>query len=89
MSLPEGLILTYRDSINFEPMIQDAQGMDWVHFPDHDTEDPLHWFADIVFRTCEGLGVTAAINEAGDEVTVPKFVGEWLGLHEGEPGFTT
>lgn len=85
-NLPEGLTLQYVDTSNFEPGIVDAQEMVWIHFPDHDTEDPTEWFRAIVRKTCEGLGVTVAINEQGDEVTVEAFIEEWIGYHESEPG---
>lgn len=91
MSLPEGLILQYHDTINYEPSIIDAQGIEWILFPDHDTEDPIEWFATIILGTCAGLGVTSAINENCDEVSVPEFIQGWTGFHESEPdsGFTT
>lgn len=90
-ALPEGLTLQYADTANFEPCIVDAQDMVWVHFPDHDTEDPTSWFRAFVRRTCLGLGVTVAMNENGDEVSVEDFIREWIGHHEGAPasGFTT
>lgn len=91
MSLPEGLHLTYGISGNFEPEIIDGQDMTWVVFPDHDTEDPISWFTDIMLRTCRGLGVKDAINERGELLTVPEFIAEWTGWHEDpdNPGFTT
>ena len=88
-TLPEGLHLEYHDTSNFEPGIYDAQGMEWVVFPDHDTEDPLEWFAAIILKTCIGLGVSYGINEHSEEITVEKFIEEWCGWHEGSPGLTT
>ncbi len=86
---PEGLHLTYHDTVNYEPCIMDAQGVEWVLFPDHDTEDPIKWFNNIVSKTCEALGVTESINEEGTVIQIHEFIEGWCGYHEGYPGFTT
>lgn len=85
-NLPEGLTLTFLDGINFEPAIMDAQDVVWVHFPDHDTEDPAEWFANIIRATCSALGVTEAVDEVGAYASVEEFITLWAGSHESAPG---
>ena len=70
--IPEGLHLALTP--DEEPGIFDAQDVCWITFLDGGNEDPVRWQTCIVTATCTALGVTAAFDEEGNEVTVAQFL---------------
>lgn len=76
-TLPENMYLGLTPDDT--PAIFDAQDIMWVEFTDGGVGDPVDWQTTIIRQTCAVLGVTVAINEAGDLTSVAKFIEDYNG----------